>query len=82
MGPLLDPKPPKLRRKPFFFVERLSDCGMVLSGDVLDLGLVVAASLDSGCAHLLTLLEALASVRLHDVAFQLRPRPRVGMRGL
>lgn len=52
---------------------------MLMSGDVLDLGLGIAVSVESGCGRLLSLLEALASVRLHDVAFQVRPRPRVNM---
>lgn len=52
---------------------------MAMSGDVLDLGLAVCASLESGCKRLLTLLEAISTVRLHDIAFQLRPRPRAGL---
>jgi hypothetical protein len=52
---------------------------MVMSGDVLELGLGIVVSVDSNQECWLALMEALASVRLHDVAFQLRPRPRVSL---
>jgi len=47
------------------------------SGDALDLGLGLFVSLGDCCAtNVVGLLDALGDLHLHDIAFQLRPRPR------